>query len=44
MSKNEIPDLFEKLGKGEGERGKGLVFSLSPIKMSLFDHKSAKSN
>jgi hypothetical protein len=41
---SQIIDFLQKSGKGEGERGKGLVFSFSPIKMSPFDRKSAKSN
>jgi len=32
----------DRLLKEVGKREKGLVFSLSPIKMHPFDHKSAK--
>jgi len=29
-------DFLQKSGKGEGERGKGFVFSPSPLTFSLF--------
>jgi len=35
-------DLLQKSGKGEGERGKGLVFSLSPLTFNLFPQECKK--
>ncbi|MBE8986912.1 hypothetical protein IQ275_06730 [Nostoc sp. LEGE 12450] len=34
--REELKDFLQKSGKGEGERGKGFVFSPSPLTFSLF--------